>query len=153
MIQYKVGNLLDTTDPFIAHGCNSYARMGAGVAKQIAKRYPWVATKLREAYEWEVGFHLNRDGLQMGKIYEYAQRDAPYRILNLITQKTYGRRGRYVSYDALDDAFRLVQRQIGEAPISIPRIGAGLGGGSWPIIEAIINDCLRDSIVTVWDLP
>lgn len=153
MLQYVTGNLLDTSDPYIAHGCNSSARMGAGVALQIARRYPWVAEKFKETYKWEVGFHGRGDGLPLGAVYEYSQRDAPYRILNLITQRGYGRDGkRYLSYDALDDAFRAVRKKIGTARLSIPRIGAGLGGGSWVIVAAIIEENFRDSVVTVWDL-
>lgn len=40
MITYKVGNLLDATEIYIAHGCNALGVMGAGVAKDIADRYP-----------------------------------------------------------------------------------------------------------------
>lgn len=151
MIEYRVGDLLETTDPFIAHGCNSYGKMGAGVALQIAKRYPWVAEKFKTTYEWHVGFLSYGGGLPLGEVFEYAQRDAPYRILNLITQTGYGRRGKYVSYDAVDKAFVAVKGTIKDQPISIPRIGAGLGGGSWPVIEAIINTHIK-SRVTVWDL-
>lgn len=151
MIEYKVGDLLATTDPFIAHGCNSYGKMGAGVALQIAKRYPWVAEKLRTTYEWHVGFKTFQGGLPAGEVYEYAQRDAPYRILNIITQVTYGRKGKHVSYDALDKAFASVKGIVNGQPLSIPRIGAGLGGGAWPIVEAIINHHIK-SPVTVWDL-
>jgi O-acetyl-ADP-ribose deacetylase (regulator of RNase III) len=155
MIEYKVGDLLETTDPFIAHGCNSLGIMGAGLALQIARRYPWVAEKFKKAHEWEVQFN-GAQHLEMGGVYEYAQRDAPYRILNLITQGAFGRNGKFVSYDAVDLAFKAVGARIGTSPISIPRIGAGLGGGDWRVIEAIIESLIhRDIIkarVTVWDL-
>lgn len=36
MIQYKTGNLLDTPDSYIVHGCNAQGVMGSGVAKA-----PW----------------------------------------------------------------------------------------------------------------
>lgn len=34
----------------------------------------------------------------------------------------------------------------------MPKIGAGLGGGNWEVIEAIINHRLKDHNVTVWEL-
>ena len=35
--------------------------------------------------------------------------------------------------------------------LAIPRIGSGLGGGSWPIIEEIINGVTPDIDVVVYD--
>jgi hypothetical protein len=129
--------------------------MGAGVAKAIADRYPWIAEKIKKSRDYEVIFYGNgTGGLTIGGVYEYAKRHAPYRILNLITQQGYGRdKKRYVSYDAVDLAFKAVKTIIKKSPISIPKIGAGLGGGSWPIIEAIINEHLGDCLVTIWELP
>lgn len=145
MIQYKSGDLLQSTDPFIAHGCNAYGIMGAGVAKQIADRYPWVA-------EGFVPILQRCPRLEMGGLYEFPQKREPYRILNIITQDDYGWHRRYVSYDAVDKAFIAVRERIGDAPISIPRIGAGLGGGSWRIIEAIVEEHLAHNVVTVWTI-
>jgi O-acetyl-ADP-ribose deacetylase (regulator of RNase III) len=147
MIQYKTGDLLNSKDPFIAHGCNSYGIMGAGVALQIRERYPWVA----EGFVPLIGSGGRE--LEMGALYEFPQKTAPYRILNLITQDSYGWGRRFVSYDAVDKAFIAVRAKIGDAAISVPRIGAGFGGGSWSIVEAIIEEHLRENIVTVWDLP
>lgn len=39
-IIYKKGNVLDTTDRYIVHGCNSRKVMGSGVALAIRQKYP-----------------------------------------------------------------------------------------------------------------
>jgi O-acetyl-ADP-ribose deacetylase (regulator of RNase III) len=41
----------------------------------------------------------------------------------------------------------------GSYTIHIPRIGAGLGGGDWGVIETIINHRCKNVNVIVWDLP
>lgn len=57
--------------------------------------------------------------------------------------ENYGGSGRYVNYAAIAKVFTEVFRQvrISKLPVHFPKIGAGLGGGNWDIIEAIINDC------------
>ncbi len=71
-------------------------------------------------------------------------------ILNCITQEFYGKDNkRYVSYDAVDECMQ--ELNIYEE-IAMPKIGAGLGGGDWSVIEAIINHRLNDRKVTVYYL-
>ena len=74
---------------------------------------------------------------------------------------------KYVSYDAIDEAMLNLDYVLtiySEIPfvgnvnkflskdISMPKIGAGLGGGNWNVIEAIINHRLSNHNVTVWEL-
>jgi O-acetyl-ADP-ribose deacetylase (regulator of RNase III) len=67
-------------------------------------------------------------------------------IINAITQHDYGRDGgRYVSYDAVSDAMLNINDwcvKYGETHVVMPQIGAGLGGGNWNVIEAIIESHL-----------
>ena len=62
-----------------------------------------------------------------------------------------------VDYDALALALAHVSKiaTYTNATVHMPRIGCGLGGGSWDKIEAIINDTLvsQGIAVTVYDLP
>jgi O-acetyl-ADP-ribose deacetylase (regulator of RNase III) len=72
-------------------------------------------------------------------------------VVNGITQDMYGRNGKqYVDYDAVREVFnstvdmcwQLYQDyENGETmDIAIPKIGAGLGGGDWKVIEEIIDE-------------
>ena len=69
-------------------------------------------------------------------------------IANAITQTFYGKDGKkYVSYDALDAAFKRVASfaKVTESTIHIPfLIGAGLGGGNANIIQRIIEENTQD---------
>lgn len=128
-IIYKTGNLLDATEPAIVHGCNAQGVMGSGVAKAIRDKWP-------EVYETYRLHHVTRR-LWLGSVIRV--RTPEFVILNAITQHQYGRDGsKYVSYDAVAEAFSRIN-EMGDGPVALPLIGAGLGGGKWSILSAIIE--------------
>lgn len=59
-----------------------------------------------------------------------------------------------IRYDALRECLKTVRETavVLGASIHMPRIGAGLAGGSWTIIESIIEEELFDLEVFVYDL-
>ena len=146
MITYKKGNLLATEDSVIIHGCNARGVMGAGVALQIKLKYPKAFTD----YERFCKQRAN----PLGLVCISTQPDYKV-IINAITQSGYSNENtRHVSYDAVDDCMvRIGQYSEPQTRISIPKIGAGLGGGDWKVIEAIINHRLSEFNITVWELP
>ena len=130
--------------------------MGGGAAQAVRQRFPLAYTTYRAIYL--------RRGLTLGEVIfaidvgrQESQEGAPKivrpRIVgNAITQQFYGSRGRYVSYEAIQDAIRTVDRFVarthddiaiaGVTPITkvgMPMIGAGLGGGVWSEIAKIIE--------------
>ena len=144
MITYKKGNLFDTPDRVIVHGCNAQGVMGSGVAKMIRERFPKAFQRYYEHCLSSTDKYNNTaDLLGVNVIVSapHAISGQLYTIHNVITQNRYGKDGKqYVSYDAVDTGMWSVAMSVGlQAGISMPKIGAGLGGGHWPIIEAIIN--------------
>lgn len=160
MIEYRKGDLFAEKHPVIAHGVNCQGVMGSGVAKIIKEKWPEV---FQRYVEWiEVRDHDYR----LGFVVPCPTKDGTI-ILNCLTQYDYGREygKRYVSYDAVDDCMRIIDKDMrlknfftGELKvdqsnyIAMPKIGAGLGGGEWSIIEAIINHRLKDHKVVVYEL-
>ena len=69
-------------------------------------------------------------------------------IVNAVTQNLYGKDGkRFVNYEAVAECMRTINnvlKQSGETHVAMPQIGAGLGGGSWAVIAAIIENELTD---------
>jgi O-acetyl-ADP-ribose deacetylase (regulator of RNase III) len=63
-------------------------------------------------------------------------------IVNAYTQFDYRGPGPKVDYDALDRAFRRIAAAFPEDRVGYPKIGAGLAGGDWARIAAIIDDAL-----------
>lgn len=143
VITYKRGNLLDTPDRVIVHGCNAHGVMGAGVALAIKHRWP-------TAFNVYAKMHHETGELKLGTLIRVDCVDKE--IINCITQHNYGRGAKLVSYDAVDACMVEICSKIENADISMPKIGAGLGGGHWPVIAEIINFRLSQKNVTVWHL-
>lgn len=155
MIEYLQGNLLDVTEGIIVHGCNAQGVMGSGVAKAVKEKYPGAFDQyVDDLDKWMDKFQSSGYNL-LGLISCYHVNDT-LRIASAITQLNYGRHPnkRYVSYDAIDDAFKSIgnfARKDGWN-IHLPRIGAGLGNGDWDVISEIINCRTVGVNVTCWEL-
>jgi O-acetyl-ADP-ribose deacetylase (regulator of RNase III) len=76
--------------------------------------------------------------LILGDFYCSEQPDGKV-IINAISQKDYGTEKVQVSYWAIANIFRNINvLNIGE--VALPKIGAGLAGGDWNVISAIIEN-------------
>lgn len=153
MIEYKQGDLLSVNSGIIVHGANAQGVMGSGVAKAIREKYP-------ECYDTYHTEHISY-GLRLGDVVWWASNDSTVLsdtlfIANGITQNLYGTDKRHVNYVAVADVFKEVIRQAKSTGLEVnfPKVGAGLGGGRWEIIEEIINDCDPEDRVkkTCWIL-
>lgn len=147
MIKYVEGDLLMSPEKLIAHGCNARRVMGKGVAKLIREKFP-------HAYsDYMVGSQRLGDVI-------FSQ--GPEKIIaNAITQDGYGSsytndRVIHADYNAIGVAFKTINRycvENGISEIAIPKIGAGLAGGDWGVIERVIVDSAPDIIVKCYVLP
>jgi O-acetyl-ADP-ribose deacetylase (regulator of RNase III) len=138
------GNLLNETKGILVHGVNCKGRMGAGIALEIKKRYPQV-------YQSYIAFgdkNRWRDRFLLGEV-DFVKITDQLVIANAFTQEEYGSPGtRYASYDAIDNCFSKINRYAIERnlPVKYPKIGAGLAGGCWDIIAAIIQANRTDGV-------
>lgn len=136
MIHYVKGDLLASDCDVIVHGCNCLNTFGAGIAKQIREQYPEANAADQRT--------VRGDKKKLGTI-----RVVPSNgrfIVNLYSQYDHGGLGRggvYVDYDALENGMlelRTWAFQMDKWPkIGMPRIGCGLAGGEWDIVESIID--------------
>lgn len=131
------GNLLDmaVAGDFdaIVHGCNCHCTMGAGIAKQIAKRFPLAfdADKLTKYGD------LSKLGTYSSALIE--KKKTKFIIVNAYTQFRYwGIRN--VDYVAIRSVFNKIHKNFNGFRIGYPKIGAGLAGGDWEIISKIIDE-------------
>lgn len=153
MITYTVGDALESNDPIIVHGCNAQGVMGKGIAKSIREKWPNVYEVYRQEYE--------TNGLHLGQVIFVGASEGfgPPILANAITQDHYanksGEPGVFVDYDAIRQCMKSVAaycRHNAFMDITMPKIGAGLGGGDWNVIEKIIEYELEDFNVTVYVL-
>lgn len=150
MIKVNYGDLLSVTNGIIIHGVNAQGVFGSGVALAIQKKYP----KAYEEYKADYRFF----NLVLGYNSKQWIRDNDFCIISAVTQKYYGRDGkRYVNYVAIAECFKeaVDYAKDYKLPLHFPKIGAGLGGGDWSIIEQIINDADPYDKVkkNLWILP
>lgn len=142
MIHTVHGNVL-LQKGIIVHGCNTLGAMGAGIALSIRNTYPKVYQKYIE--------HFNEHGLQLGLVIPVKVSDDVI-IVNAMTQASV-RQGPHddrvhVSYDAIKTVFEKVVllAKKHNMPIHFPQIGAGLAGGDWSKIYAIIDDVIPEDM-------
>ena len=138
------GDLLALADTgmfdVIAHGCNCFCTMGAGIAKQIARQYP----EALEADKSTTKAHRGKLGT-----YTLARVTTPsgypLTIANLYTQYNWG--GEHsLEYDALSRAVRTLGRLYVGKRVGLPWIGCGLAGGDREKVLDIL-DRLLDPMV------
>jgi O-acetyl-ADP-ribose deacetylase (regulator of RNase III) len=138
-IEYIRGDLFSTSIRTIVHGCNAQGVMGAGIGAVIREQYPEAYKLYKDIYNSATDKHLS--SLPLGAVYYSESRDKV--ILHAITQQFFGRdKQRYVSYDAVSDAMKRIN-SMSITEIAMPKIGAGLAGGDWTVISAIIESELK----------
>ena len=146
MISEREGDLLDQTDlEFIAHQANLRHTFGAGIAIQIARRYPYsMAADAATEYDdkKKLGTYsicVSPDGKGPNVVNLYSQNgmgpgSTDYAALRLALTR-------------LEDFMRPSARV---ARLGLPyRLGCGLAGGSWPKVYGIIHDVFDKSPVDV----
>lgn len=150
-IRYLVG---DATNPpatgrtrIIAHICNDEGRWGSGFVLAVSARWADPEALYRSQTEQTLGTN------------QYQEVEPDLLVANMIAQHGCLKPGetprQFVDYRAVEDCLRhlAAAARYKDAEIHMPRIGAGLGGGDWKIIEPLINKTLAGLDVTVWDLP
>jgi len=150
MIKYVNGDLIQAFEDgkvtMIAHGCNCVGGFGSGVAGQIAKRYPLVRDKYKQLHK--------EGGTKLGFFQTLYIPEKGW-IINCGTQKNYlPRNVRNADYDAIKKTMELLYSFSGNfnTTPAIPKIGCGLAGGEWDIVEDIINKIFHDRDIVVYIL-
>lgn len=144
MIRHVIGDLVKDAEQYevIAHCCNCFCTMGSGIAPQIKAKFP-------EAYAVDCATPKG-DLTKLGTI-SHTVNSKPI-VVNLYGQYDYtGRRSGKMDldYDALKSALIEMKNKFTGKTIAMPKIGAGLAGGDWNRIEAIIEEVMRGEYVTI----
>lgn len=155
MVTYVKGNLLDSDCDYICHQVNCHGVMGAGIAKQIRDRWPWVFV----SYHEYCNRCKNRNESPLGEIWGVSigrdNRNDQW-VINMFSQESFGYYGgQFTSYDAFTKCLTtMADRLPRDKTIGFPKgIGCGLGGGNWTIISAMIEEILgKDYDVYIYEL-
>lgn len=160
-INYVKGDVvkafLDGEVDVLVHGANCFHTMGSGVAKLIKEKLP-------EAYKEDLKTKRG-DVLKLGTssyTKAYLRDNSTHKglVFNVYSQYNYGNDGkRYLEYGSLASGLScmgtillleyLFNGDIDKSiKVGMPKIGAGLAGGDWKLIEQIIESvlCSKDFI-------
>lgn len=132
----------------LIHGCNCQCTMGAGIAKQIKNQFP-------EAFEADRLTGISPDKLGSLSFATIQREMHNFVVVNGYTQIHWRGSGVKVRYEAIRAVMYEVKRRWGGKRIRYPRIGAGLGGGDWSVISALISEELdgEDHALVEYECP
>ncbi len=162
LIDFSARGLFDV----MVHGCNCFCAMGKGLALQVKEAFPEAYEADREGLLSGV-FHVPDEGWRthrlpgnglkgsrdrLGRCTAAKVRIPQERVLTIVnaySQFSYRGPEGQTDYRALEHCLRWVALTYSGKRIGLPRIGAGLGGGDWLIIESLIEDIFRDEDVCI----
>lgn len=152
-IEYKKGDATNPSDhgnKIIVHICNNIGGWGKGFVLAISKRWKAPENSYRTWYQ-------SKDNFNLGEV-QFVQVEQDLWIANLIGQHKINKDengNAPIRYDAVEEGLRKVADFASDinASVHMPRIGCGLAGGEWGIIEPIIKETLskKDINTTVYD--
>jgi len=133
----------------IAHGCNCFCTMGAGLAPQMAKAFGCDKFPLEHVdYRGDIN--------KLGQIdvggFRYLGND--FFVVNCYSQYGFGANHEEGKVAPLDyEALILCLRKIGHIfkgkHIGLPQIGCHLAGGDWEVVKEIIKKELSKCDITI----
>lgn len=151
MITELEGDVFKSKDDILIHGCNCYGVMGAGVALKVKQKYP-------RAYQVDQNT-IPGIPSKLGDYTYSIQKHIYYPhqtiiVINAYTQFGYSSMSSEpdVDYDVIRTVMSAINENFPDESISMPRIGAGLGGGDWNEIFDIINSVFKARKINVYYL-
>jgi O-acetyl-ADP-ribose deacetylase (regulator of RNase III) len=158
MISYVTGDATTPTGTgckIVCHVCNDQGFWGAGFVLALSARWPNVPAEYSTAFTKGVPHPEKLGTVQLVTI-----KDGELYVANMIAQrsikpcKDYSKEGcPPIRYDALLKCLKEVATFAKQknATIHAPRFGAGLSGGDWDVIAALIASAWADLQVTIYD--
>lgn len=134
-------DILTVEEGIICHAANCVRVMGAGLARQIAKKWPDCYRDFKEHEPLLGNLHLYR--VEPNVV-----------VCHLFTQQRVGRDMRHTNYDALESALLNLQMITFNSTFHVyfPYLMCcGLGGGDWKIVEPMLDQYFPNA--TICKLP
>ncbi|RYU94643.1 macro domain-containing protein [Emticicia agri] len=139
----------ETGNKIIAHICNNIGGWGKGFVLAISKRWKTPETAYRE-------WHKTKADFSLGNIQVVQVEDEIF-VANMLAQRGVGivKNQPPIDYNAVELCLAELAKnaQALQASVHMPRIGCGLAGGKWEVIEPIIEKTLliRDIETFIYD--
>lgn len=156
-IKYLKGDILQANREgpiIIPHCCNDEGKWGRGFVVPLARKWPITKTEYRK---WFLNEGVTPKPFALGEVQLVPVEDNTW-VANLIGQRgiKYKDNPTPVRYEALAKGFEFISNfaLYKKAEIHTIRLGCGLAGGEWEIVEQLLKDhfCAKDIQVTIFDL-
>ncbi|MFI6846020.1 macro domain-containing protein [Kitasatospora sp. NPDC050467] len=137
----------------IAHVCNDLGGWGKGFVLALSRRWPEPEAAFRRWHRERAKNDFGLGAAQLVQVEPYVW------VANLVGQRglrTGRSTGVPVRYEAIDTALAALAERAPAlgASVHMPRIGCGLAGGRWELVEPLVTASLVDRgiPVTVYDV-
>ena len=144
----------DATQPqckgskIIAHVCNDLGGWGKGFVLAISKRWPEPEKEYRSWHRGRAKNDFALGHVQLVNVEKYVW------VANMIGQRGMktGSKGPPIRYEAIQECLASVAAMAKEnsATVHMPRIGCGLAGGKWDLVEPLISSELSAAGIQVY---
>lgn len=124
----------------MVHGCNCFHSFGKGFATIVKHKYPQAYTADKKTAKGSKA--------KLGTYTQVTTEDGI--IINLYSQFHYGLGKVNCDYSAIKKGFISLNDEFKNKSVAIPKIGAGLAGGDWLVIQKIINEVTPDLNITLF---
>ena len=164
-MDFLVGDLLESDVQVIVHQVNCMGVMGSGIASSIRKKYPEVYEEYKKSLELLDCFSgcllvPTHDGKKVANIFsQYFYKDCAT-LDEMLSVESWKQpifsTNRFTNYEALSRGlYTLKDKLQGNETIGFPwGLGSVRGGGSWEVVQGIINEVFQDTNhkIEIWKL-
>ena len=150
-VVYQKGDLLASGADIIFHGVNCFCAMSGGIAKQIAEKYPFA--------EWADSQTPYGEKEKLGTIQVvYPSIDysafSPI-VINAYTQYNLGSDFSIIHLHSCMNELKSFLKNIDpyrELRVAGPKIGCGIGGGNWNLVQSSLNSIFPIREIEIYTL-
>ncbi len=149
-MSFKVvtGDLFESKDDAIGHGCNTKGAMASGIARRFLEAFPAMEKQYRD--------QCHRGLLLPGDIFVWYSASDNKVVYNLMTQEFPGNDAKVPNIVASVAEMFVHALEHEVLTISLPKIGCGIGGLDWEVVEPVLASFANvwpTIDLTVWELP
>lgn len=148
-IKFVKGDIFATPGiDVIAHGVNLKGAFGAGIAGEIAKRFPWA----KEDYLKWVHYRSHTDlGNHWVSINPDIDEDEEgiHHIIHMATQYYPGPDARITAIGRALRALKNVYQYPDQITLALPQVGCGIGGLHWRDVKPMMENIFKDHPLNV----
>lgn len=134
---YAEGDILSSNADAIVNPCNTHGACGAGLSRQLAEKWPWWVSDYKSM--------CASGRVQTGKVQmSRSVIDGLPHIIHLPTKDDWRKPSKMTFIkDGLDSLVQLCEHEQ-LVSVAIPKLGCGLGGLQWPLVNMRIRASLSD---------